>query len=236
MKRVIHAIFMIAVVLITSCKSNEKHDVAYDGFIYPYDSLLKPKVFIYKRVDTINTYSYRFKQVIEENGRKYILATSLNETSLKDSSKSILTGETQEPIELYAFVKGKDGSNTMMIQGEVRKFKTSDKYRVVRTLYKNPISESSTHITYTSTFNSFVNMKFQNKSLNCLVFDDNYKFKIKKRNIPLFSTTVKTHYKSVMAKGIGMIQYSSDDPKSDRSFVWELDTIMDYQSFRESQK
>jgi len=226
-------IFLAAITGICGCK--EKHDTAFDGYLYPYDSLITPKVFVYRRTDTTGSYFCRYKKVVVENGKKFLITTSLSEQTMKDSSKNLITGENAEPVDIYVLMKTKGGSASSLTKGVIKEYEFSDKYRLLDVLYENPFKESSSQVQVESNFNSFVTMKYHNKSYNCLLFDDVYKFKFKNKNknAPASANSFSLKYKSVLAKGLGMIQYTLMDKKNKHTYNWELDTIIDYSKFIE---
>ena len=226
-------ILFAAFIILGISACTEKHDTAFDGYLYPYDSLISPKVFVYKRTDTVDTYFYRFKQVITENGKKFLITTSMGKGAMKDSSKNLIIGEIAEPIELYIYMNDKSKSTVALTKGIINKYKNSDKLKVLDVIYKNPFNESSSQVKIESSFNSFITMKYRDKNYNCVLFEDVYKIKIKYKNIPLSGNSFSLKYKSVLAKGLGMIQYSLYDKKNDREYVWELDSIVDYHKFLE---
>jgi hypothetical protein len=227
-------LFWIVIAIIAwSCGCKEKHDTAFDGFLYPYDSLVNPKVFVYRRTDTTDSYFYRYKKVVTENGKKFLITTSLGVQNMKDSSKNLITGEKAEPVDIYVLMKTKGGNASSLTKGVIKKFEYSDKYRLLDVLYENPFNESSSQMQVESSFNSFITMQYRNKSYSCVLFDDIYKFKVNNKNVPSQASAFSLKYKSVLAKGLGMIQYTLIDKKKDRSYNWELDTIVDYDKFVE---
>jgi len=224
-------LFIVIMIVVSACK--EKHDKAFEGYLYPYDSLINPKVFVYKRTDTAGNYFCRYKKVVVENGKKYLITTSLSEQSMKDSSKNLIVGEQAEPVDIFVLMKNKGGKASSLTKGVIKKYKCSDKYRLLDVLYENPFNEASSQIQVESTFNSFITMQYHDKSYNCMLVDDLYKFKIKNKNVPAASGSFNVKYKSVLAKGLGMIQYSLYDKKKGKTYNWELDTIIDYKRFKE---
>lgn len=225
--------FLAVITGIFGCK--EKHDTAFDGYLYPYDSLITPKVFVYRRTDTTGSYFCRYKKVITENGKKFLITTSLSEQGMKDSSKNLIQGENAKPVDIYVIMKTKGGNASSLTKGAIKKYEFSDKYRLLDVLYENPFKETSSQVKVESNFNSFVTMQYHNKSYNCLLFDDVYKFKFKNKNIktPSANGFFSIKYKSVLAKGLGMIQYTLTDKKNNHTYNWELDTIIDYSKFLE---
>ena len=227
-----HLTFLIVLFLMSCSSPKSIHDSKFDGFHYPWDSLTSPKVFVYSRVDSPNIKSFQYQRVLIQGKDSFLIKSSLI-GNMRDSSKSLITGQRVNLIETYMIQKNPKGGDFKTAKGEILENDNNDLMGKSKIKFINPFYESGIAIMESNgKLDTLLAIDYKNITYPCLIYSNKIRITTKHKYIPSVSKSFEKSINSVVAKGIGLIQYTMIDTVKGEKFIWKLDTIMNYKNYK----
>ena len=230
MKRLIYLLILILI----SCNGHKQAaDISFHDYRYPLDSVIEPKVFIYERTDSVNFLTAHFEQLISKNNQLLLIRYSLAEGNMRDSSVFIVSYNSN-PMLLESFLLMKDKKTNLVKRsmGQIIKRTDNGSEHHSKIRYTNPFDESLISIiTSNSVYDTILIFPLNDKKLDCLRFKENHTISIKHKYIPFIGKSFERSGESIIAKGIGLVYYSTTDPKTKLTYSFRLKEIINYNQY-----
>jgi hypothetical protein len=205
-----------------------------DAFEYCLDSITTAKVFVYSQTGNSNFKSYDYQQLLIQGKDSFLIKTSLDKGSMRDSSKYSIINNKTNLIERYLIeinpLNQEEKPSKGKIKSKLLNDKTEESKMIFKYLFGKPFSLV---IKMEIKLDTVLNYNYKGKPYVCTVFSSKTKGISRSWYIPfnrkeVFSFSEEETY----AKGLGMIRNSIRDSQKGTNQVWLLDTIINYQDFK----
>jgi len=227
-------IYLQLVLILVSCSHTDKKidNSIFSDYRYPLDSLVQPKVFVYQSLDSLNKLKFNFKQkIVEDTNTIYITAAINTSSPFRDSTTTYCRGKNYILKDSYSIEKDTKTNLEEAIKGEILDYSDSGLKREKKIKFSYPSPSIITTIKTNSIIDKKIKFKLGSKILDCLLVKEYMSFNGRHKYIPFLGKKVELTGISVVAKGIGLVYYSTDNKLDKTRQAWQLKEIIDYQTY-----
>ena len=229
--------YLIIVATLLSCNKqkiqvNNEH---MEGFRYPADSLIEPKVFVYETNDSLQKLTFTLKQIKNENHKKKLISVGLNNNNccpIRDSMVSCYKDKNLVVEEIFELVRDSVTKSDKVLKTNIIDYIETPYKRFLRTEYPSVYNQSiiTTKVDVDSIIDK-VTLKVFNKDVECIVVASESMQYTRPRLLIFFGKTFKKSTKLLFAKGIGIVYSETINHSFNTIRVRRLKEIIDYDTY-----
>jgi len=217
-------------------KSNniDVNDISLIDYHYPNDSLLTPKVFIYQRIEDSNEVSPILRQINIRNDSVFLIERRLGQGTLRDSTVYLIENDNIQLFEIFNYAKDRESETTKLSKGEIVKDYNSLTKSESKVRFTSPFNASLiTKIETYSELDSILQYKYNGDLIPSLRYQDHANLWVGHKYIPFLNKSIEANSKSIIAKNIGLVFYTTHDHESNQEYSYVLKNIIDYKEYCE---
>ena len=230
-------IYLIMLIVFVACNKpkiqvNNEH---MEGFRYPADSLIEPKVFVYETNDSLQKLTFTLKQIKNENHKKKHISVGLNNNNccpIRDSIVSCYKDKNLVVEEIFELVRDSVTKSDKVLKTNIFDYIETSHKRVLRTEYLGVYNQLI--ITTKLDIDSIIDkatLKVFNKDVECIVVASESMQYTRPRLLIFFGKTFKKSTKLLFAKGIGIVYSETINHSFNTIRVRKLKEIIDYDTY-----
>ncbi|WP_289056077.1 hypothetical protein [Carboxylicivirga marina] len=221
-------IIFISALIILACEPSKKEKVQFESYQYPSDSLRKPKVFVYHRLDNPDKKRRVVRHVYDKNDTTFLIKYSIGE-QVRDSSIFIETNGNINLHERHKIFTIESNSSSMTVEGNILE-RYDNGADSKTTIEFDDINNPNiiVRIEGQSTFDSTLVFNLKGTLIPSIRYQEKTKVLITHRLDSTIIKSIETEGETFFGKGMGMICLKSKDVSKNRIDTWELEMINDY--------
>lgn len=225
---------ILLIPLMVCCKINvpKDNDILLK-YHYPFDSLIRPKVFIYYRTDSISIKRYTYNQIIKKNNKSILISSSMaqGDWMMRDSTIFSIINGISTLSESYTILRDKETNIIKAVKGEILKNINDPYIREIIIKYSNPFNKVDFQTEIVSKCDTPSLFKFNDHKINCVKCNDNLSISFKSNDISLSRISKYISGTSIYGLGLGLIYYTKVFEDNGKEDNWILEKIIDYNDF-----
>lgn len=234
MRQIIYLIVLFVLIGCSKPKTQINNEFL-DGFGYPADSMIVPKVFVYETNDSLQKHIFTFKQVKQVNNQKVCIGVSINcnnQNQVRDSVVSYYRGKRSILKEIYELAWDSASKTERIFKTKILEDTLIDNKKIFRSEFPsvyNPLIVST--CLDIDTIIDKKSIKVFDKDVECYILVSVSEQFTGHKLSTLFGRKFKRTKKYIVAKGIGTVYIETINHTFNTKRVTWLKEIIDYDTY-----
>lgn len=230
-------IYLIVLFVLIGCSKpkTQVNNEQLDGFGYPADSMIEPKVFVYETNDSLQKLTFTFRQVKQVNNQKICISVSINcnnKHSDRDSVVSYYKGNRSILKEIFELAWDSVSKTERIFKTKILEDTLIDNKQILKTEYPsihNPLIVNT--CLDIDTVIDKKTLKVFDKDVECYILASVSEQFTSHKLSTLFGRKFIKSKKTIVAKGIGTVYIETTSHTFKTIRVRKLKEIIDYETY-----